>query len=174
MKKILLVILVLAVAVGIFVWAPWDNAENDTDTFDYQNGLEENVVSGDTDYLDFMGIWQGYAIAVTETIEITAVNGNEITFNFIHISSIDGSVTYSESFTETVVNDQIRVSRSFTGDLGQTVVNQILLEFDENSIVLSIEGSEVTDENGVVTTFDGVADISWSLALTTERWWEEN
>jgi len=183
MKKLLLVSLAIVMLAVVLVGCgacadepydvlpPYENGDVNGDT----NGNGDVVDNNETtDYSHLIGTWQGYAVAVTETIEITAVNGNEITFNFIHISSIDGSVTYSESFTEAIVNDQIRVSRSFTGDLGQMVVNHILLEFDENGIVLSVEGSEVTDENGDVTTFDGVEDISWALALTTERWWEEN
>ena len=68
-----------------------------------------------TDYSSYIGMWQGYAIAVTNGLVITDVERDNVEFYFLYTSSIDGSITTSEVHTLPIEDNQIRVVKERIG-----------------------------------------------------------
>jgi len=99
----------------------------------------ENTGNGDaptSEYAGFIGTWQGYAIAVTETVVITDIVGDYAEFHFVHTSSIDGSITESPTYTLPIVDSQIRLTGEGEDFLGDPFVINMVLSFHDDHINL--------------------------------------
>ena len=144
MKKViaagLLVVMLAAVLVGCLC------SENEGDQlppYDYpylNGGFYENggETVEPTDYSSFIGTWQGYAIAVTETVVITGVEGNNVEFHFFYISSMDGSETVGETRNLPIVDGQITVVEERIAWDETPFTQTRTLTFEDDRIVLSI------------------------------------
>jgi len=163
MKKLLLVSLVMVMLAVVLVGCgacsdeaydvlpPYENGDVNGDT----NGNGDVVDNNETaDYSHLIGTWQGYAIAVTQTVVITDVTDDDVTFHFVHISSMDGSVTYSESFTETIVDGKVTVAEERIAHDGETFEWSPTLEFCEDHIYMWFDW-----DDELVWTLSPVEDI---------------
>lgn len=110
---------------------------------EYVNGNGE-IDNGETaDYSHLIGTWQGYAIAVTQTVVITDVQNDVISFYFENISSIDPEFnTTSSEITRQIVNNQITAPNVIMSDAGEPIGQEITLTFYDDYIRYEITGLE--------------------------------
>gem|GEM_PF-2420921 len=149
MKKILLLILMIAV-LSISLIGCGNAPEEPIDVPNGGEYVNRNGDNGETaDYSHLIGTWQGYAIAVTQTVVITDVQDHEITFHFIHTSSMDGTQTDSPEFVERIVNNQVTVTEEREAHDGEMFEWTARLTFFDDRIELSMP--EIGD------------DIAWRL-----------
>jgi len=106
-----------------------------------ENGEEETNNADSPDYSSFIGTWQGYAIAVTQTVVITDVQGDMFTFYFKNISSIDSEFdTTSDEMTMPIVDNQITAPNAVMNEAGELFAIEVNLTFYENHIEWRIVG----------------------------------
>ena len=145
MKKILLVSLVIVmlsivlVGCGGCAGEPGEVLPPD----DYVNG-EDIIDNGEMpDYSHFIGTWQGYAIAVTQSVVITDVQGDMITFYFNNISSISEEFNNTTAeITMPIVNNQIIARNEAMNDAGELFGSDVILTFYDDYIRYAITGLE--------------------------------
>ena len=91
----------------------------------------ENVRS--SNYSRYLGIWRGYAILIVETLVITDVVENEITFLFVNVWCAKGSPnTASPVYTMPIIDNQIILVDERIDDRGeQFTITQILTFYDD-------------------------------------------
>jgi len=95
------------------------------------------------DYSQLIGTWQGYAIAVTQTVVITDVQGDMITFYFENISSIAPEFNTTTSvMTMPVMDNQITAPNEIMTDTDGLLAQEITLTFYDDHIRYEISGFE--------------------------------
>jgi len=108
---------------------------------------DETISTPPSGYQGYVGIWRGYAVAVTETLVITDVRENEITFLFVNVMSAAGFPdSASPVYTLPVIDNQISYAYERTGYDGEMFKINRTLTFHDNAIILKSYVNE--DEDG--------------------------
>lgn len=105
------------------------------------------------DYSKYIGIWRGYAIAVFETLVITDVREDEMTFLFLNMMKADGAPdSVSSIYTMPIIDNQITLVEDRLIDSGiQRTMTTILTFHDDHISLLRVSGD------------DGEHKIEWTL-----------
>ena len=150
MKKLLLIGLVMVMLSVVLVGCGGCADEPNDVLPPYENGDTNDDVTNNeepADYSYLVGTWQGYAIAVTQTLVITDVQGDMITFYFENISSIAPEFdTTSEEMTLPIVNNQITATNEIMNDAGESFSQEVILTFYDDYIEWRIGGLDLDDD----------------------------
>ena len=120
----------------------------------------DNKVSAEIDdlvpfcYSRYIGIWRGYAILIFETLVITDVVEDEMTFVFVNVKKACASPdSVSDVYTKPIIDSQITFeSKTITG---ATMVTTITFHDDYISLLRGWYGEHRSDD--------------WSIEWTLER-----
>ncbi|MCL2602520.1 MAG: hypothetical protein FWD91_06870 [Treponema sp.] len=110
------------------------------------------------DYSNFVGVWRGYAIAISYTLVITDVIENEMTFLFVYLNRLcpkgDAPDMASPVYTMPIIDNQIIFVNEGVRDSGEQFTHTRTLTFYDDHISL-------VNNN---TNYDGHEfEIEWQL-----------